>query len=278
MQAGRRARSRGSSAQDVKGARCQRDAGCISAGQRWGKKRHILALYGMNTRNGCARGEPPRRSALALVSLRMAKRDKEPTKKGQPSGQPAEQNQPKKPGLSEEERKEIREFLRRKRDRPHAPKARVKSARGKPLDVDFPSPVDLSRFMSVFGTNEMAFANLMLAGIVSAACEGGPENPPRVDDINRALAAVTGIGAVDEIEGMLATQMVATHAAAITALRRLKGSETIRVGRPPLPRNAWACSSDFSVPPPLPARLRHYPNFSRYYSRAIGRLVGTVRP
>jgi len=38
---------------------------------------------------------------------------------------------------------------------------------------------------------------------------------------------VTGIGAVDEIEGMLATQMVATHAAAITALRRLKGSETI---------------------------------------------------
>jgi len=157
----------------------------------------------------------------------MAKRDKEPTEKGQPSGQPAEQNQPKKPGLSEEERKEIREFLRRKRDRPHAPKARVKSARGKPLDVDFPSPVDLSRFMSVFGTNEMAFANLMLAGIVNAACEGGPENPPRGDDINRALAAVTGIGAVDEIEGMLATQMVATHAAAITALRRLKGSETI---------------------------------------------------
>jgi len=61
----------------------------------------------------------------------MAKRDKEPTEKGQPSGQPAEQNQPKKPGLAEEERKQIREFLRRKRDRPHAPKARVKSARGK---------------------------------------------------------------------------------------------------------------------------------------------------
>jgi hypothetical protein len=41
------------------------------------------------------------------------------------------------------------------------------------------------------------------------------------------LAAVTGIGAKDEIEGMLATQMVATHVAAIKALRLLKASETI---------------------------------------------------
>jgi len=36
-----------------------------------------------------------------------------------------------------------------------------------------------------------------------------------------------GIGARDEIEGMLATQMVATHIAAIRVLRQLKGSETI---------------------------------------------------
>ena len=40
------------------------------------------------------------------------------------------------------------------------------------------------------------------------------------------MAAVTGIGARDETEGMLATQMVATHFAAISALRRLKGAET----------------------------------------------------
>jgi hypothetical protein len=46
-------------------------------------------------------------------------------------------------------------------------------------------------------------------------------------DINAALAAITGIGARDEIEGMLATQMVATHIAAIRVLRQLKGSETI---------------------------------------------------
>ena len=38
---------------------------------------------------------------------------------------------------------------------------------------------------------------------------------------------MTGIGARDEIEGMLAKQMVATHIAAIRVLRQLKGSETI---------------------------------------------------
>ena len=50
---------------------------------------------------------------------------------------------------------------------------------------------------------------------------------PRAADINDALAAATGIGARDEIEGMLATQMIATHVAAIRILRQFKGSETI---------------------------------------------------
>jgi hypothetical protein len=40
-------------------------------------------------------------------------------------------------------------------------------------------------------------------------------------------AAVHGIGANDEIEAMLAVQMVATHFAATHALRRLKGSDTV---------------------------------------------------
>jgi len=68
---------------------------------------------------------------------------------------------------------------------------------------------------------------LMLVNIINAACDGGSARPPGEEDINRALAAVSGIGARDEIEGMLATQMVATHFAAMSVLRRLKGSETI---------------------------------------------------
>ena len=52
-------------------------------------------------------------------------------------------------------------------------------------------------------------------------------DPPRSEDINNVLAAVTGIGAGDEIEGMLATQMIATHMDAMKALRLLKASETV---------------------------------------------------
>jgi len=37
--------------------------------------------------------------------------------------------------------------------------------------------VELTRFVSAFGTSEAAFANLMLYGILNAACEGGSENP-----------------------------------------------------------------------------------------------------
>ena len=64
----------------------------------------------------------------------------------------------------------------------------------------------------------------MLSGLISVACD---KETPQSAEINDALAAVTGIGAQDEVEGMIATQMVATHLAAITALRRLKRSENI---------------------------------------------------
>jgi hypothetical protein len=154
----------------------------------------------------------------------------EPKRKSEAStnkGQPTPQQGGEKRELSEDERKEIREFLDRKRDRPRPPKARVKSKPRKPLNLDFPSAVEFTRFVSAFGTSEAAFANLMLYGILNAACEGGSVNPPSEQDINQALAAVTGIGARDEIEGMLATQMVATHVASMNVLRRLKGSETI---------------------------------------------------
>jgi hypothetical protein len=139
----------------------------------------------------------------------------------------AEQEQPKRRDLSENERKELRKILDHKRDRPRAPKARVKSAPRKPLNLDFPSAVEFTRFVSAFGTSEAAFANLMLYGILNAACEGGSENPPSEQDINQALAAVTGIGARAEIEGMLATPMVATHVAGMTALRQIAVSEML---------------------------------------------------
>jgi hypothetical protein len=107
-----------------------------------------------------------------------------------------------------------------------APTVTVKSAHGKPLNVSI-EPIDLAGLMAAFGTAEPSFANLMLSSIINAACDGNQRLPPRSDDVNRALAAVTGIGACDETEGMLATQMVATHFAAMGVLRRLKASETV---------------------------------------------------
>ena len=46
-------------------------------------------------------------------------------------------------------------------------------------------------------------------------------------DVNGVLAAVHWIRANDEIEAVLAVQMVATHFAATRALRRLKGSDMV---------------------------------------------------
>src|ERR1700730_5180930 len=46
-------------------------------------------------------------------------------------------------------------------------------------------------------------------------------------DVNGVFALVHGIDANDQIEGMLAVQMVATHFAATRALRRLKGSDMV---------------------------------------------------
>jgi hypothetical protein len=81
--------------------------------------------------------------------------------------------------------------------------------------------------MFAFGTSEHAHADLMLYGIRNAACDASRGNPPSERDINHVLAAVAGIGAKDEIEGMPATQMVATHTAIITTLHRQKQSETL---------------------------------------------------
>jgi hypothetical protein len=108
-----------------------------------------------------------------------------------------------------------------------APKI-TQSGHGKSLKYDI-EPAEVLQLVSVFGTAEPDFASLMLSAIIDAGADGNPSRPPGYEHINRALAAVTGIGAQDEIEGMLATQMVITHIAAVSALRRLNGSQTVSV-------------------------------------------------
>ncbi len=130
--------------------------------------------------------------------------------------------------LSEAEIREVRVLEGRLRSRPLPPRVKIQPGRGgKPLSLKPASLIDNVRLMAAFGTTAPRFADRMLSGLLNAACNGGASNPPSTEALNEALAAVAGIGPPDETEAMLATQMVATHFAAMTLLRRLKGAENI---------------------------------------------------
>jgi hypothetical protein len=107
--------------------------------------------------------------------------------------------------------------------RPDAPRLIVKSKANQPLAISQPSSADGAGLALALGTTEAGVASILLNSLINAACDGTPGHPPSEQDINGVLAAVHGIGANDEIEAMLAVQMVATHFAATRALRRLKG-------------------------------------------------------
>ncbi|SFK21928.1 hypothetical protein [Methylocapsa palsarum] len=121
----------------------------------------------------------------------------------------------------------IERYLKRRKSRPHAPRLVVKSQSSEPLAVSSPSLADDAGLALAFGTTDPGLANTLLKSLISAACDSGPNHSPSEKEVNGMLAAVHGVGANDEIEAMLAVQMVATHFAATRALRRLKGSDTI---------------------------------------------------
>jgi hypothetical protein len=117
-------------------------------------------------------------------------------------------------------------YLKRRDSRPAAPRLIVESKPNQPLAISHP-PADGAGLALAFGTTEAGVVSILLNSLINAACDGAPGHPPSEHDVNGVLAAVHGIGANDEIEAMLAVQMVATHFAATRALRRLKGSDTI---------------------------------------------------
>jgi hypothetical protein len=130
-----------------------------------------------------------------------------------------------------QQRAVIERYRKLSDSRPDAPRLSVKSKPNQPLEVmqvdDAGRPVGNAGLALVFGTTEAAVVSILLNSLISAACDGTPGHPPTEEDVNGVLAAVHGIRANDEIEAMLAVQMVATHFAATRALRRLKGSDTL---------------------------------------------------
>jgi hypothetical protein len=125
-----------------------------------------------------------------------------------------------------QQRAVIERYLKLSDSRPGAPRLIVKSKANQALAIGH-TPADGAGLALAFGTTEAGVASILLNSLINAACDGTPGHPPSEQDINGVLAAVHGIGANDEIEAMLAVQMVATHFAATSALRRLKGSDTM---------------------------------------------------
>ena len=124
---------------------------------------------------------------------------------------------------------------REQRDR-KAPKITVKSAPGKPLNVDM-QPIDSVRLMSAFGTAEPGFATLMLSGIINAACDGGQSHPPGSGDINDARNGEFGWRA-DAPRCQLMVPCV-THLRRLGGVRSSRCKPSAELGYPDILRRCW---------------------------------------
>jgi hypothetical protein len=96
------------------------------------------------------------------------------------------------------------------------------------LDVADPALKDqtLQALRTALGTASPEAADRMLDLLLNAL---RTKDAPAVGEtaLNGALAVLHGVAPRDELEAMLVCQMVATHQAAMTALRRVGFSETI---------------------------------------------------
>jgi hypothetical protein len=124
----------------------------------------------------------------------------------------------------------VEQQRQRRERRSPAPKMKVRHVPPEPvyIEADHPDePLWQAKLNASMGTTERAFAKKVLSNLLETACAGSPSKAVPQEDLNAALAAMHGIGPRDEAEALLAAQMVATHTAAMSALRRLKGAENI---------------------------------------------------
>jgi hypothetical protein len=78
---------------------------------------------------------------------------------------------------------------------------------------------------STMGSADRDFAN-NLSTQLAVACRAGADDPEEfANNMNPLLAAMHGIRPRDEIEGMLAAQMIAAHTAAMKMLQRMYHAE-----------------------------------------------------
>jgi hypothetical protein len=138
-------------------------------------------------------------------------------------------DEPEQP-LTGAEKKLVAELRARMDARHRAPRVKLDHRPPKPVDIATadgePQTSEVAR-LTAFGTTSGDFYSRTLQELLEAGCRGTQSQPFTEVDVNGALAAMHGITPRDEIEGMLAAQMIAVHSAAMRSLRQLKSSETI---------------------------------------------------
>jgi hypothetical protein len=151
-----------------------------------------------------------------VEALNMAKKVQDAE---QPVSLPADKAEP-----TNAERAEVRDYLARARARHRAPRFTVERRPGKPVQLDqiqVHPGVAAVRMMNAMGTTSVDLADRLLNQILNATHLQPPGQPISEQNLNAAVAAVTGIGPKDEAEAMLAAQMVGVHWTAMELLRQV---------------------------------------------------------
>jgi hypothetical protein len=138
----------------------------------------------------------------------------------------AKKNPPLAPLPSPSEAKAIADAQERTAARRVRIVASVKSENGV-VNIASPHSDEIGfvlRLRDCFGTNSEAFANKALGQLGAILRRKGAASPTQTE-LNVGLAAIDGMRPADEIEAMLAIQMVATHDVAMEMLTRAKQAE-----------------------------------------------------
>jgi hypothetical protein len=140
----------------------------------------------------------------------------------------AKRNKPNQPKTepyqpTEQELAAAKAHLARRAGRTIAPRVKLEPLPGGGVRISPDHPMralGVMAFEQVFGTVSADFAGLMLDGLAAAMTI----DRDTIDEqtLNGILGALHGINPGDEVEAMLAAQMVATHLAAMECLRRAR--------------------------------------------------------
>lgn len=124
---------------------------------------------------------------------------------------------------TEAEQAEIRALAKRKKARRQPPRFALDRQDGgqvRVMPADVHADAADARAMNAFGTTSAELAERLMSQIINTTHLASATEPVSPENLNAALAAVTGIAPQDEAEAMLAAQMVGVHWLAMDLLRK----------------------------------------------------------